>query len=110
MEILSYIVVGYLRHPACKNDTNGLEPGSNSKMTDKHAAEYSKTIYRRVSAIMFYLHFLNFLSVIYRWNRNKMFYLLSSSDVAYLDCVDIYKAFNFAASPKIECYNVLSPF
>ena len=66
--------------------------------------------YRRVSAIMFYLNFLNFLSVMYRWNRNKMFYLLSSSDVAYLDCVDIYKAFNFAASPKIECYNVLSPF
>ena len=66
--------------------------------------------FRRVSAIMFYLHFLNFLSVIYRWNRNKMFYLLSSSDVAYIYCVDIYKAFNFAASPKIECYNVLSPF
>ena len=66
--------------------------------------------YRRLSAIMFYLPFLNFLSVMYRWNRNKMFYLLSSSDVAYLDCVDIYKAFNFAASPKIECYNVLSPF
>ena len=45
VEILSYIVVGYLRHPACKNDTNGLEPGSYSKMTDKNAAEYSKTIY-----------------------------------------------------------------
>ena len=52
---------------------------------------------------MFYLHFLNFLSVIYRWNRNEVFYLLSSSDVAYLDYVGIYKAFNFAASPKIEC-------
>ena len=65
---------------------------------------------RRLSAIMFYLHFWNFLSVIYRWNRNEMFYLLSSSDVAYLDCVDIYKAFNFAASPIIECNNVLSPF
>ena len=37
-------------------------------------------------------------------------YLLSSLDVAYLDSVDIYKAFNFAASPKNECYNVLSPF
>ena len=76
-----------------------------SRLVNSH----QKTV-RRVSAIMFYLHFLNFLSVIYRWNRNKMFYLLSSSDVAYLDCVDIYKAFNFAASPKIECYNVLSPF
>ena len=65
---------------------------------------------RQLSAIMFYLHFWNFLSVIYRWNRNEMFYLLSSSDVAYLDCVDIYKAINFAASTKIECYNVLSPF
>ena len=59
---------------------------------------------------MFCLHFLNFVSVIYRWNRNEMFYLLSSSDVAYLECVDIDKAFNFAASPNIECYNVLSPF
>ena len=58
---------------------------------------------RRLSAIMFYLHFLNFLSAIYRWNRNEVFYLLSSSDVAHLDCVDIYKEFNFAASPKIEC-------
>ena len=47
--------------------------------------------------------FLNFLSGIYRWNRNEVFYLLSSSDVAYLDWVGIYKAFNFAASPKIEC-------
>ena len=61
------------------------------------------TIFRRLSAIMFYLHFFNFLSVIYRWNRNEVFYLLSSSDVAYLDCVGIDKAFNFAASPKIEC-------
>ena len=58
---------------------------------------------RRLSAIMFYLHFWNFLGAIYRWNRNEVFYLLSSSDVAYLDCVGIYKAFNFAASPKIEC-------
>ena len=33
---------------------------------------------RRLSAIMFYLHFLNFLSVIYRWNRNEMFYLLAA--------------------------------
>ena len=31
-----------------------------------------------------------------------MFYLLSSSDVAYLDCVGIYKAFKFAASPKLS--------
>ena len=59
---------------------------------------------------MFYLHFGTFLSVIYRWNWNEMFYLLSNSDVAYLDCVDMYMAFNFAASPKIECYKVLSPF
>ena len=58
---------------------------------------------RRLSAIMFYLHFLSFLSVIHRWNRNEVFYLLSSLDVAYLDCVGIYKVFNFAASPKIEC-------
>ena len=31
-----------------------------------------------------------------------MFYLLSNPEVAYLDCVGIYKAFKFAASPKIE--------
>ena len=60
-------------------------------------------INRRLSAIMFYLHFFNFLSVIYRWNRNEVFYLLISSDVAYLDCVGIYKAFNFAPSLRIEC-------
>ena len=58
---------------------------------------------RRLNAIMFYLHFLNFLSVIYRWNRNEVFYLLSNSDVAYIECLSTYKAFNFAASPKIEC-------
>ena len=52
---------------------------------------------------MFYLHFLHFLSVIYRWNRNQVFYLLSISEVAYLDCVGIYKVFKFAASQKIEC-------
>ena len=52
---------------------------------------------------MFYLHILKLISVIYRWNRNEVFYLLSSSDVAYLDCVGICKVFNFEASPKIEC-------
>ena len=47
----SYIVVRnlfkltllYKIHPACRNDANGIKPGSYSKMTDKHAAEYSKT-------------------------------------------------------------------
>ena len=57
---------------------------------------------RRLSAIMFYLHFLPFLGVIYRWNRNQVFYFLSSSDVAYLDYVGFYKALNFATSLKIE--------
>ena len=28
-------------HPAYRNDANEIKPGSNSKMTDKHAAEYS---------------------------------------------------------------------
>ena len=27
---------------ACRNNANGIKPGSNSKMTDKHAAEHSK--------------------------------------------------------------------
>ena len=58
---------------------------------------------RRLSAVMFYLHFFNFLSVIYHWNRNEVFYLLRSSDVVFLGCVVIYKTFNFADSPKIEC-------
>ena len=31
-------------HPACHNDANGIKPGSNSKMTDKHAAEDSDKI------------------------------------------------------------------
>ena len=69
---------------------------------DTNIAKIAQT-YRRLSAIMFYLNFFNFLSVIYRWNWNEVFYLLISSDVAYLDCMGIYKAFNFAASPKIEC-------
>ena len=29
-------------HPACHNDANGIKAGSNSNMTDKHAAESSK--------------------------------------------------------------------
>ena len=48
--------------------------------------------------------------IIISWNRNQVFYLLNSSDVAYLNCVGIYNAFNFAASPKFECKNVLSSF
>ena len=31
-------------HPACQSDANGIKPGSNYKMTDKHAAEYSETV------------------------------------------------------------------
>ena len=52
---------------------------------------------------MFYLHFFKLLSVIYRWNRDEVFYLLGSSDVAHLDCVGIYKAFDFEASQTIKC-------
>ena len=58
-------------------------------------------------AFMFYLHCLNFIFVIIiRWNWNQVFYLLSISEVAYIDCVGIYKAFKFATSPKIECLNL----
>ena len=32
-----------LVYPLCRNDVNGIKPGSNSKMTDMHVAEYSKT-------------------------------------------------------------------
>ena len=59
--------------------------------------------FRRLSAIMFYLQFLHFLSVIYRWNRNPVFYLLRISEVAYLHCVGIYKVFKVEASQKNEC-------
>ena len=31
-------------HPGCHNDANGIKPKSNLKVTDKHAAEYSKTV------------------------------------------------------------------
>ena len=34
-------------HPACRNDTNGIKPGSYPKMTDKHADEYSKHFSRQ---------------------------------------------------------------
>ena len=30
-------------YPACHLDSNGIKPGSNSKMTDKHTAEHSNT-------------------------------------------------------------------
>ena len=31
-------------YPACHNDANGTKAGSNSKMTNKHAAECSKDV------------------------------------------------------------------
>ena len=31
-------------HPACHNIENGIKPGSNSKKTDKHAADCSKAV------------------------------------------------------------------
>ena len=31
-------------HPACHNIANGIKPGSNSKKTDKHAADCSKAV------------------------------------------------------------------
>ena len=31
-------------HSAGHSDANGTKPGSNQKMTDKHAAEYSKAV------------------------------------------------------------------
>ena len=31
-------------HPACHSIVNGIKPGSNSKKTDKHAADCSKAI------------------------------------------------------------------
>ena len=31
-----------MNHPACHSDANGIKAGSNSKITDKHAAECSK--------------------------------------------------------------------
>ena len=30
-------------YPACHFDVNGIKPGSNSIMTDKHTTEHSKT-------------------------------------------------------------------
>ena len=33
---------------------------------------------------------------------HQVFYLLSNSHVAYLDCVGVYKTFNFSASIKTE--------
>ena len=36
-------------HAACHNNANGIKAGSNSKMTDKHAAECSKAMYLGVN-------------------------------------------------------------
>ena len=41
----SRIIVFVLIHPGCHNDAKGIESGSNSKMTDKYVAEYSKIAY-----------------------------------------------------------------
>ena len=32
-------------HPACHSIVKGIKPGSNSKMTDKHAADYLKAVF-----------------------------------------------------------------
>ena len=74
-----------------------LQTGVLSRAVERALSSSSAECYNFLSP------FLNFLSVIYRLNRNEVFYLLSSSDVSYRDCVVIYKAFTFAASPKIEC-------
>ena len=31
-------------HPKCRSIVNGIKPGSNSKKTDKHAADSSKAV------------------------------------------------------------------
>ena len=38
-------------------------------------------VYRRLNAILFYLHIWGILSVIYRWNRNQKLYLQVPPDV-----------------------------
>ena len=32
-------------HPVCHNIANGIDPGSDSKTTDKHAADCSKAVW-----------------------------------------------------------------
>ena len=32
-------------HPACGNTVNGIKPGSDSKMTNKHAADCTKAVF-----------------------------------------------------------------
>ena len=39
-------------HPSCNNDANRIKAGSNSNMTDKHAAERSKASYLGVNQSM----------------------------------------------------------
>ena len=42
-------------HPACHNDADGIKAGSNSNMTDKHAAECSKGPFwgRKLMCVMY---------------------------------------------------------
>ena len=58
---------------------------------DKFSIELQKV--RRLSAIMFYLHFFLTFQVSYTVGIRCI------SEVFYLDCVGIYMAFKFAASP-----------
>ena len=55
------------------------------------------SIIRRLNAIMFYVPFFKKMSIIYHWNKNQMFYLRNSLDVAYPDSAATYTLFNFAS-------------
>ena len=42
--VLVHVKVLSKIHPVCHNIANGIKPGSNTKITDKHAAECSKVV------------------------------------------------------------------
>ena len=60
-------------HHACHNIANGIKPGSNSKKTDKHAADCSKVVCWGVKFIHYFervsqlAHKLFYLAALYKY-------------------------------------------
>ena len=103
-----------LEHIVCSNimahlDEYKLLSDRQHAFRKGHCCETQLTtlINRRLSAIVFYVHFWQKMSIIYRWNQHQMFYLQSSLDVAYHISVRIYKLFNLASLPKNDFTLVL---
>ena len=63
-------------HPACQNIANGIKPGSNSKKTDKHAADCSKVVclgHKRIYVRCINCSYNNVAKGIHLIDKNKQY-------------------------------------